>query len=321
MKPNIKQFIGLSDDDSAAEMDWHRAFVEKDQECDSLKFALSSLSSVVREMNDEVRAKTIECDALHQTVTILSSSLRESDRQLQETAVHCEKLDMKLQAVCFLDRQEHRPEEEEEDGEIVCSKSVSSDGRKSKKSSKRNLQQRISVDDVVVLLAKDAALEERDENANTDDSSSEDADADTAAADNAPATSKTAKVVSTDAPCLTGPGQAAFYRVIYERDQATRELDRLTHEVQRRREQVQFFKEKLNKSNALIELSYGKASPKGNDARRPRSWLRKSKSNSHYVEDTGPPPGADAVYVEEFASGIDGPGGLREESSSLLIEL
>jgi hypothetical protein len=52
------------------------------------------------------------------------------------------------------------------------------------------------------------------------------------------------------------PSQAAFYRVLAERDHARQDADRLRKEVKARREQVRSLRGQLLKSTALIELSY-----------------------------------------------------------------
>jgi len=65
-----------------------------------------------------------------------------------------------------------------------------------------------------------------------------------------------APILNTAVTPLSGPGQAAFYNVILERDQARRHSDRLQQELNVKREQVKRLKAKLNKSTALIELSY-----------------------------------------------------------------
>lgn len=55
---------------------------------------------------------------------------------------------------------------------------------------------------------------------------------------------------------LNEPAQAAFYRVLYERDQVKREADRMRDELSKRRDQVRKLRGKLHKSTALIELCY-----------------------------------------------------------------
>jgi hypothetical protein len=52
------------------------------------------------------------------------------------------------------------------------------------------------------------------------------------------------------------PSQAAFYRVLMERDQARRSADMLRQEVKLRREQVKTLRRQLLQSATLIELSY-----------------------------------------------------------------
>lgn len=269
-----------------------RLLMDKNAECDNLREAVAALTSALGEMNEELRAKTSECDALQGTVATLSSSLQESDQQLNELSLHCEQLELKLQAVTFIDKKED------------------AENRKGKKKKPKNNRRKRPIqfkDDDDEDLPDDE-LEDDLVNSfmSSDDTgsilkpisiSSSSSNEYPGVDQNQPSTASTPSTSSPQktpqnppppAPAMpqtqqqpnlgSAPCQAAFYRVISERDAARREAEKLAREVRARREQVRKLKARLNKSTALIELSYGDDVDDRNDSHTsPMKWLKKPK--------------------------------------------
>lgn len=109
---------------------------------------------------------------------------------------------------------------------------------------------------------------------------------DTAAHDALPDGAAPPRSIGAPSELSPAPCQAAFYQVILERDQARRDAERLYKEVKARREQVRTLRGKLNKSTALVELSYDRDDDVSNNDRessshlRPLKWL-KNTANSN----------------------------------------
>jgi len=308
-------------------------------EVELLQATVSSLSQALREMNDELREKTMECDALQDTVATISQALSESEMHVDDLVLRCEQLDLKLQAVTFCDKREKvvkyinmaklkksrgtnstdegkKPyevfgaevveasetftdsfddaEDDDDDGELLRPRPMArsrrkSDGGSSTNSSRKkrstpsasSKHRRHSDSSVGSRGSSSSGQNSSDYNGDDSDGRDDSADENTQVSrrgGKGPGGSQQEQPppqllqpqaqpqpVDPSSPnhrtTLTPAGQAAFYSVILERDQARRQADRLQQEVNQKRELVRKLKAKLNKSTALIELSYNLPKP------------------------------------------------------------
>jgi hypothetical protein len=239
---------------------------------------MGSLAAAMTELHTELRDRTKECEALYETAHNLSHALQESDRLLQEKTLECERLLLKLQMVTFVDRSDevddslsfleesfYDQREEEEDYTIPERPAAILDHIVAKYGGKK-----------VLTKPKPETFKRRSKGVNPHAEAmaqrrgtSSPVCVDDTSDDDTASTSSSCSSESSEAylPLLAlqvdpntvrsaATRQAHFYHVITERDMALQTNKKMTRELKYNRTKIRELKAKLEKTTALVELSY-----------------------------------------------------------------
>jgi hypothetical protein len=265
---------------------------------------VESLTQALTELHMELRYRTSENEALLATASSLSEALKESDRTAQEKSLECERLQLKLQMVTFIERNDesyksldlsdHDPDRLHHSwsGEIELNETIPfTDTGKVEPSGVPN---------------KSKA---RKKKSHTDEDRALSGKAQTSPhLCLAPASEKnhipTTKIpytgpVSVDdfdesSPEI-GPRQAHFYNVMLERDRALSAAKKLKKELTYCKGKVKELQAKLDKSTLLVELSY----------RHEELQKKKQRKSLSAPEKPSPPESAPAKKLPESLPSLE----------------
>jgi hypothetical protein len=243
---------------------------------------MGSLAAAMTELHTELRDRTKECEALYETAHNLSHALQESDRLLQEKTLECERLLLKLQMVTFVDCSDepddslsfleesfYDQKETEEDYTIPERPAAILDHIATKYGGKK-----------VLTRPKPETFKRRSKGVNPHAEAmaqrrgtSSPVCVDDTSDDDTASTSSSSSSESSEAhlPLLALPAdpntvrsattrQAHFYHVITERDMALQTNKKMARELKYNRTKIRELKAKLEKTTALVELSYESSS-------------------------------------------------------------
>jgi hypothetical protein len=250
-----------------------------DNDCYADQETVRALTAALTELQREFRDKCQECQVLQETVAMVSDDFIQSARNLVQANLRIEQLEFKMQAVTFSgwnDRESDRDTQADPtaavdlavDAQGYYSQGVQSDLHKtspSKRSYSRGQQSGL-------VSSSD---EDYDSDEDTSDSSSRDSSSSLKRQkpkyrrDKSREQKRSQKKESQDTdgdsdsdsdsppeePPIT-PRQAAFVRVMWERDLAQTQAQQLTEILLEKREECFYLSEKLSKTTTLVELAY-----------------------------------------------------------------
>jgi hypothetical protein len=252
-------------------------YKSSDSDCDADQETVRALTAAFSELQRDFRDKCQECQVLKETVTMISDDFIQSARNLIQANLRIEQLEFKMQAVTFWDSKDSDFDTPASPTSVVdlaidaqgyYSQRVESDPHKtspSKRSDSRGQRQRYA--QIVASSYHDDDSDEdssdsssrgtrsslKQQNAKSmsqeqntsQEKKSQDTDDDSDSDSNSP---------PEEAPIT--PRQAAFVRVMWERDLAQTQARQLTQILLQKREECFYLSEKLSKTTTLVELAY-----------------------------------------------------------------
>jgi hypothetical protein len=250
-----------------------------DSDCYADQETVRALTAAFSELQRDFRDKCQECEVLQETVAMISDDFIQSARHLIQANLKIEQLEFKMQAVTFWDFSNDRDRDTPAsptgvvdlavDAQGYYSRGVESNLRKtspSKRSDSRGQRQRYAQivassyqDDLSDEDTSDSSSRrtcgslkqkhpknrrnESQEQKTSEEKKSQDTDSDSES-DSPPE----------EAPIT--PRQAAFVRVMWERDLAQTQARQLTQILLQKRKECFYLSEKLSKTTTLVELAY-----------------------------------------------------------------
>jgi hypothetical protein len=249
---------------------------------------VTSLTQALTELHMELRYRTSENEALLATASSLSDSLKESDRLLQDKSLECEHLQLKLQMVTFIERNDesltslldgsdHDPDVLHDSWTSEIEESIPADMGKAESSTANATMSNKP------RKKKSSSSTTNKENLSTSsEKPSKSVNAASGSDSNKKNHSAVVKVssmgpVSVDdfdesSPDI-GPRQAHFYNVMLERDKALSSAKKLKKELSYAKGKAKELQAKLDKSNLLVEISYEHQEEEKKKQRKPQLSL------------------------------------------------
>jgi hypothetical protein len=240
-------------------------------ECYADQETVRALTAALTELQREFRDKCLEVEVLQETVAMVSDDFIRSERNLLRADLVIEQLNFKMQAVTFWDWRNDSCDRDGDtadstavvdtdprDREIdlaVGAQGIESDLDKTPAPSKRSYSRGQGQRQPRSQLVSSSSYEDED----SDEDTSSDSDSSTSRGSSSSANRQKPKykqpAVESEEPAIT-PRQAAFYRVMWERDLAQTQARQLTHILLEKRAECFYLSEKLSKTTTLVELAY-----------------------------------------------------------------
>ena len=260
-----------------------------------LEQSLKSLTVALTEVDVQLQEKTTECEALLATVSALSAALKESDQRFEEKALECEKLEMKLQMVTFLERGDialvpprlpgTTPSEQAEQSPAE-DESKKETSKKKAAVTKKTTATALKGKSVRPKKPVSPEVDKKVTQVTVDAPPSGPVSVDTPPLGPVSVDDEHVDATDDDGYVGSGPRQAHFYKVIAERDKALSTVKKLTKELKHSKAKVKDLKSRVEKSTALVEISYDDESKEDctptvrikspSERSKGISWLRKS---------------------------------------------
>jgi hypothetical protein len=222
---------------------------------------VQALTDALTELQRDFRDKSQECHILRETVDALSSELRVSDGRLETSELRTEQLEFNLQSLTFCERNDSCPlalalgEDDSTETRIgsrkekkqlpsVAESDIDSSENGHKKRSKHSKKSK-SEHKSKESKKKDKKYKPKKLSKESPPTPPPPVDC----RDDRDSQSESEQVNKS-------PRQAAFRRVMRERDMAQTQANRLNELLEQSREQCQYLNEQLHRTTALAELAY-----------------------------------------------------------------